>query len=101
MVPHLKAVFQESEFTEFLGEIFGGMFCKTKAIEEKMADLDDKYEESESECRWHDEEARRLEKIKDEIIARAKKRAEAARRSEASKAVSRRDAGEKNLSKDF
>jgi len=101
MVPHLKAAFQESEFTEFLGEIFGGMFCKTKAIEEKMEELDEKYEESESECRWHDEEARRLGKIRSEIIEKAKKRAEAARRAEASKAVSRRDTGGRNLSKNF
>ncbi len=35
-VEHLKASFQESEFTNFLGEVFGGVFCKTKAIEEKM-----------------------------------------------------------------
>lgn len=69
-VEHLKASFQESDFTNFLGEIFGGVFCKTKAIEEKM-------EVQKRELDGIDE---RTKEVEDEIAELKKRRAEILKR---------------------
>lgn len=68
-VEHLKAVFKESEFTSFLGEIFGGVFCKTKAIEEKMEDINRELESIDEKINEVNEEIAELTKRKKDILS--------------------------------
>ncbi|HOD38943.1 MAG TPA: hypothetical protein PKW98_11455 [Candidatus Wallbacteria bacterium] len=69
-IEHVKASFSESEFTNFLGEIFGGVFCKTKAIEEKM----------EAQRRELDEIDERTKEVEDEIAELKSRRAKILKR---------------------
>lgn len=68
-VEHLKATFKESEFTSFLGEIFGGVFCKTKAIEEKMDGINGELESIDEKIKEVNEEFDELKKRKKEILS--------------------------------
>lgn len=67
-VEHLKASFKESEFTNFLGEIFGGVFCKTKAIEEKMDGIDRELKSIDEKIDEVNEEFEELKKRKKDIL---------------------------------
>lgn len=67
-VEHLKASFKESEFTNFLGEIFGGVFCKTRAIEEKMDELKAELEAIDEDIKEVNDEIKALNQRRDEII---------------------------------
>lgn len=68
-VEHLKAAFKESEFTSFLGEIFGGVFCKTKAIEEKMDSINSELESIDEKIKEVNEEIAELTKRKKDILS--------------------------------
>lgn len=69
-VEHLKASFSESEFTNFLGEIFGGVFCKTKAIEEKMEAQRRELDGIDERTKEVEAEIAELKRRRDEILKR-------------------------------
>jgi chromosome segregation ATPase len=77
-VEHLKAAFKESEFTSFLGEIFGGVFCKTKAIEDKMAGINGELESIDEKINEVNQEIKELterkKKIKEDLYEKKDRR---------------------------